>query len=441
MDIWLPSFKKAEQLAASVRQMVRSHMCDTPPLDAFNCDPLDIEVEFTEKPVSKAAVAIKKRPAIEISSDDEEPAPAAHQEFEEHDAKDQKQYRHWAGTWPSEGPSPVDVYGGEVELNVCVAQKEVGEGGFKHWQWCVSFKKPKRFNEVKTAALQYCYENDLDVKTIKPIWLCSFNEAVEGRRGKEGLAAMRNYCKMDDKKGQVDKASRVVFGLKELAGKVSKKGKRTDLTDFLKAAKERKGLWDVLDEEIEERDRNVLCKYPRHAAEVNTRLMMEQPKALKTVMCFWGATGTGKSTRARKYLAKRGWSVASGDVFIKGPNDCWWDSYNPAKHKAVIVNEFGKAGQDPKVHTMWLQITDKDEELFVVPNKGGFTVINPEVVIFTSTAHPNAWIQSWDHHDNGEQYARRMQQCVECKKVYQPPPVVVSDDNDFRELMEEMPAE
>lgn len=436
--------EEAKLLSPDICHVVREFLLDTPPLDAHNVDPFDIEVTITEKPVAKVGIPVKKRPGkqantVEIDSDDEEPAaPAAGGDGEadapEADPKDTKQYRHWGMSYSACAAPPLELFG-EENINVCVGQKEVASTGWAHWQVCMSFKKPKRFNEVRNLLLVHAAEHNPPLE-IKPIWLCHFNE----KDGTAGLAKYRNYCKksVDPKGGSVDKASRVEFGLKDVNAAGSKKGKRTDLTDYIAFTKEKRGRIDIMDEEVAEGTLGVIAKHPRFAQLVASRVLASQKKALEKVLCFWGATGTGKSTRARKYLEKAGYKLE--EIYHKDPSDTWWQDYDPSVHRAVIVDEFGKAGTDPKVHTMWLQLTDVNNALFSSPVKGGSVVVNPEVVIFTSTAYPASWIQSWDHHDNGEQYVRRMQ-CFECKKVYQPVAPIIPLDPVLSALLDEMPLE
>lgn len=326
-----------------------------------------------------------------------------------------KQYRSWGGSFSAvgnDGKTPADIWP-EADYPVLICQKETASTGWVHWQFCFTSKKQLRFNDVKLAIMAAGFQ--------LPIWLCAFSEAKDAPKanGKEGLAKYRNYCRKskDPKGGTIDAASRIVRGLDQ-PGKdgVSRRGKRTDFTDFRAEAIKRKGMFDIADEELDEGTLGVLAKYPRFVGELQTRLLSGKEKSLKSMYCFWGPSQTGKSTRAYKLAYAR---FKREEVYTKSPGDIWWQGFSPLVHKCVVVDEFAKDGTNPSVHAMWLQIMDKNAPLYQVQNKGGSVFVDPVMIIFTSIVAPDSWIQTWNHEDSGYQYTRRFTQVFNCLKVYQ----------------------
>lgn len=319
----------------------------------------------------------------------------------------------------AEGPSPQQLWPSET-APILIAQKEESSAGWQHWQFCVSFAKPRRFAEVKRDINDAMGNAGIPLDK-RAIWLCNFNEAKDApaRNNKVALAKYRNYCRksVDPKGGKVFADTREVRGLEQAGGDgVSRKGKRTDLTDYIAFARQRGGLVDVMDPDMDEAKLGVRAKYAKFAAEVDLRVVAAREKKLKTAICFWGNTSTGKSTRAYKLAFA---SYKREEVYTKSPADIWFDGYSPAVHKCIIVDEFGKAGCDPRVHSLFLQMLDKDKPVLQVQVKGGTLFVDPELVIFTSIMHPFSWLQGRDVNDHGGQYERRFTKILECKKVYE----------------------
>lgn len=106
-----------------------------------------------------------------------------------------------------------------------------------------------------------------------------------------------------------------------------------------------------------------------------------QPLAMeRTVNCFWGATGTGKSRRA--------WDEASMDAYPKDPRTKFWDGYRDQKH--VVIDEF-RGGIDVGHMLRWL-----DRYPIVVEIKGSATVLKAQTIWITSNLDPRLWYPELD---------------------------------------------
>lgn len=152
-------------------------------------------------------------------------------------------------------------------------------------------------------------------------------------------------------------------------------------------------------------------------ARIEERVRAGEVKRLRQCIAFCGPTSTGKTYKAYALLKRLEFPTES--VYLKAPSNLWWDGYDPAVHRAVVVEEFGRDVFNGALHSMWLQILNPEPyvQLYRAEIKGRHTLINPEIIIFTSITSPESWIQSVDHADSGEQYVTRLH-VVQCKKVF-----------------------
>jgi hypothetical protein len=100
----------------------------------------------------------------------------------------------------------------------------------------------------------------------------------------------------------------------------------------------------------------------------------------RTVVCYIGSTGTGKSRRA--------WGEAGMDAFPKDPRTKFWCGYRDHKH--VIIDEF-RGGIDISHILRWL-----DRYPVVIEVKGGARVLKAEKIWITSNIHPRSWYPTLD---------------------------------------------
>lgn len=293
-------------------------------------------------------------------------------------------YRYYEGV-----PSPREIW---PEAKVLVAQREEGKGGFPHWQFCVSIPR-QRFDTVRGHILGFIKPEGL------PIWLRGLNDRSQDE--KTILAKCRNYCKMDQdnpkKGGKVFKETRIVIGLEQAAA--AKPGKRNDLVAYRALLKEKKGIVDIMDEEVfGESELKTYARYPHlHTALVSRSL---EPKDLDYVaFCFTGPSGSGKTYNAWRLCEKL--NIPKERVYRKNAGDKWWDGYDPSFHKLVFIDEYRGAERE-----MWFSILNDEGVPFFVDVKGKKTPIVAKYFIFASTVHPESWVHA-NGDDHGEQWTRR----------------------------------
>lgn len=117
-----------------------------------------------------------------------------------------------------------------------------------------------------------------------------------------------------------------------------------------------------------------------------------QPVALvRTVKCFWGPPGTGKSRAA--------WDQAGIDAYPKDPRSKFWDGY--AAHSRVVIDEF-RGGIDISHILRWL-----DRYPVLVEIKGSAVVLKATEIWITSNIHPRDWYPQLDE-DTKNALLRRM---------------------------------
>lgn len=100
----------------------------------------------------------------------------------------------------------------------------------------------------------------------------------------------------------------------------------------------------------------------------------------RTVFCFIGPTGTGKSHRA--------WSEAGLEAYPKGPTTKFWDGYNGQSH--VVIDEF-RGGIDISHVLRWF-----DKYPVLVEIKGSSTPLVAEKIWITSNIEPEQWYPTLD---------------------------------------------
>lgn len=101
----------------------------------------------------------------------------------------------------------------------------------------------------------------------------------------------------------------------------------------------------------------------------------------RTVRCFWGPSGTGKSYSA--------WEEAGDSAYSKDPRSKFWYGYRGQKE--VIFDEF-RGGIDISHMLRWL-----DGYAVSVETKGSSVPLCAERIWITSNLHPNDWYSDIDY--------------------------------------------
>lgn len=243
------------------------------------------------------------------------------------------QARYWMLTIPAADWEPMD----EEDLPESVAyikgQKEIGEGGYEHWQLLVVFSKKVRLSSCKACFTETSH--------------CEPSRSI----------AADAYVWKDD--------SAVVGTRFSLGAKPSRANVAADWDDIWEQA----ANGDIL---------SVPARFRiQHYRTLRTiRADYAKPIALqRTCFVFWGPTGTGKSRRA--------WEEAGMDAFPKGSRSKFWDGYRDQRN--VVIDEF-RGGIDYTYLLRWI-----DRYPALVDIKGSSVVLRAERIWLTSNVHPSEW--------------------------------------------------
>lgn len=217
----------------------------------------------------------------------------------------------------------------ELECPYIIMGLETGENGTKHIQGYVEFKLQRSILSLK--------------KINKRIhW--------ESRKGTPKQAS--DYCRKTDL-------------MPFIKGELKAQGSRNDLAKI---------KLEVNDKGMREIANNYNLQGIRYAEKYLS--YCEAPRDWKP-MVYWihGATGTGKSKRARELLK-------DNDTFTKNDGTKWWDGYD--RHEAVIIDDFRPSWWPL---TYMLALIDRYE--FRIEFKGGHRQFVSKVIVITSAFAPN----------------------------------------------------
>lgn len=217
-------------------------------------------------------------------------------------------------------------------------QLELGQGGFLHWQVCLSLPAKKTCAWIKSQFGQSCH--------------------VEITRSQ----AAEEYVWKED--------TRVQGTQFELGARAFKRNSETDWEQVWEAAKVGR---------LEDIPADVRVRY--YGTLRNIRSDYEEPVGMeRSCDVFWGRTGTGKSRDA--------WAAAGLDAYPKDPRNKWWTGYKGSPN--VIIDEF--RGSIDIAHLLrWL-----DRYPVLVEIKGGSVVLRAVRFWITSNIHPREWYPEID---------------------------------------------
>jgi len=237
-----------------------------------------------------------------------------------------KTARYWIGT-QSVLHMPVMFEELPAGLAWLIGQKEIGEGGFEHWQFCLAFKSPVRRSAV-TRLFPHAH--------------------VEVTRS----SSAENYVQKED--------TRVPGSQFELGAKPLNRNSKTDWAKVWESSK--KGLMDEIPADIKMKYYNAIKRIKKDH--------MVPPVDLDGVCGVWiyGPPGVGKSRFARDEYPFS---------YMK-PCNKWWDGYQ--QQPWVILDDFDK---NHKVLGHHLKIW-ADRYAFIGEDKGGSVSIRPNKIIITS---------------------------------------------------------
>lgn len=244
-----------------------------------------------------------------------------------------RQARYWIVTIPRGDWTPGLVPGSQWVKG----QPELGETGYAHWQFVVSFSAKKTMRQVKSL-----FESSAHVEPTR------------------SAAAEAYCCKEATRDGEPFE-----FGSRAI--------NRNSTADWDRVKQLAiSGTLDQIPADIFVRHYRTLRAI---ASDYSRPVGIE-----KQVYVFYGPTGTGKSRRA--------WNEAGSDAYCKDPRSKFWCGYSGQEH--VVVDEF-RGGIDVSHLLRWFDRYPVNVEL-----KGSSIPLSATTVWITSNLHPNEWYPELD---------------------------------------------
>lgn len=158
-----------------------------------------------------------------------------------------------------------------------------------------------------------------------------------------------------------------------IAAASGRQGARNDVIEFKQEIDRGRDIWEIAQE-----DKHFPAAIKYHRGFQQYKHARTAERDFKTTTCvFTGAPRTGKSRAAFNFDQAFTAPLSNGAQ--------WWDGYDPARHRAIILDDFHAAFP---AHQL-LRLCDSYP--VQVPFKGGFLQFRPEVVVITSNYPPSAW--------------------------------------------------
>lgn len=219
-------------------------------------------------------------------------------------------------------------------------QKEIGAGGFEHWQFLCVFGKQVTLQQAKRH-----FHNSVHLELSRS-------------------SAANEYVWKED--------TRVP-------------GSQFELGELPKS-RARKADWDAIFDDASRGNFNnipkdILIRNYSAIKRIRVDSIKPQFRGDITVNVYWGKSGVGKTRRA--------WHEAGDDVYIKNPNTKWWDGYRGQKR--VIIDEF--VG---RVDISYI-LTQLDRYPCIAEVKGFSVPLEATEFWITSNINPKDWYLDISH--------------------------------------------
>lgn len=272
------------------------------------------------------------------------------------------QYRYWILT------IPVDKWCVEnlnSFIDYCKGQREIGEGGYEHWQLIAYVAKKCTYSKmISLWPTEAHVEHTRSAKAEQYVW--KEDTRVEGSQFEEGVKPMNRNSSKD---------------------------------------------WDLMFKNAQE------AKFDEIPADVKIRCwhqfqsiskfyMQPMDRGLVVSKIFWGVPGSGKTHLAK---LESGYFEDPTDVYIKIPTTKFWDGYRG--QTKVLIDEF-----DGQINSSHIKVwCDPSGTACQVEVKGGAVPLKATQIWITSNKDWRAWYPG----DNYEALAlKRRFQIKEFTMVY-----------------------
>jgi len=229
-----------------------------------------------------------------------------------------------------------------IHSDVCSwikGQREIGEGGFDHWQFIVAFRRKQSLQSAKLALRMPTLHLELSRSSAASSYVWKEDTRVEGSQFEFGGQPIARNCAQD-------------------------------WEDIWEKAKD--GLYMQI-------PANVRIQNYRTLRSIASDFASPTPMVRKCFV-FWGATGSGKSRRA--------WDESGWDAYCKDPRTKFWDGYQGEKN--VVLDEF-RGAIDLSHMLRWL-----DRYPVRVEIKGSSVCLRAENIWITSNLDPLDWYPEAD---------------------------------------------
>lgn len=159
----------------------------------------------------------------------------------------------------------------------------------------------------------------------------------------------------------------------EESGSRPTQGKRTDIELVVQSARDKRKFKDLVS------DHPSTIRYEAHFKRAKSLFTDTHIYSKKTILIFWGETGTGKTRKAYTEYP---------DLYRVGSYK-WFTSYDG--EDVVLFDEFRPENM---IFERLLELTDGYP--VEVETKGGHAIFSPNTIIFTSNNDPRSWYPDKD---------------------------------------------
>jgi hypothetical protein len=248
-----------------------------------------------------------------------------------------RQAKYWMLTIPTSNWEPPDDL--PAQIVYLKGQREIGDGGFEHWQVLCVCARSLRLSALKSLFVPQAH--------CEP----TRSEAADDYVWKDESAVLGTRFQLGEKPHR-----------------------RNSKRDWVQ-------VWQkAVDGDLLAIEESIRIQHYRTLRTI--RADYAAPTACqRKIYCYFGPTGTGKSRRA--------WDEAGWTAYPKDPRSKFWDGYRDQKN--IVIDEF-RGGIDISHVLRWF-----DRYPVLVEIKGASTCLVAETIWITSNIHPKDWYPDLDY--------------------------------------------